>query len=162
MEEFTYDIPKFLQCSFKANGPPDLPCDVPPTSLDCLVPIYVDSWWEQVDLRSHVGKPRDWDEMETFSLYCHSDMVSGRMQSYDHFLNKFQLSQHYNTGTDPQVSSVTLELNRMKQIRESIACGGRILEVKLERLTEKLSDLEERLQDSMQAIEVLMATFREM
>lgn len=77
MEEFTYDIPTFLQAAFKANGPPDLSWHTPTTSPDCLVPAYVDNWWEDQDIRNLVGKPRDWQRIEGMGLVFHSDMVSG-------------------------------------------------------------------------------------
>ncbi|KIJ92472.1 hypothetical protein K443DRAFT_135283 [Laccaria amethystina LaAM-08-1] len=146
IEELVYDVPTFLQASFKANGPPDIPWDVVPTAPDCLVPIYVKSWWDEDDSLNLIGKPRDWKNLETFGLCLHSDM----------------LSKHYNTGTDPQVSSETLELRRMKQLRDSIACGGRILEVELERLTAKLVDLEKRLHNSTTAIHLMSEEFKEM
>jgi hypothetical protein len=77
-------------------------------------------------------------------------------------LISLKLSKHYNTGTDPQVSSETLELRRMKQLCDSIARGGRILEVELERLTAKLIDLEKRLHNSTTAIHLMSEEFKEM
>ena len=53
IENFIYNIPSFLQASFKLNGLPDIPWDVRPTAPDYLVPIYVDSWWDLEDLNGY-------------------------------------------------------------------------------------------------------------
>ena len=76
IENFIYDIPTFLQASFKSNGPPDIPWDVIPTAPDCLVPIYVDSWWDSEDLNGYRGKLRDFEELQSFGLHFHLDMAS--------------------------------------------------------------------------------------
>ena len=76
--------------------------------------------------------------------------------------NLSQVAKHYNTGTDPQLSLATMELGHLKNLRESITRGGKILEAELEWLTEKLIGLEERLKESTTTIMVMEEEFRRM
>ena len=78
IENFVYDIPNFLQESFKVNGPPNILWDISPTAPDNLVPIYVDSWWDSEDLQGYQGKMRDFEELQSFGLHFHMDMASER------------------------------------------------------------------------------------
>ena len=55
-----------------------------------------------------------------------------------------------------------MELGRLKNLRDSITRGGKILEAELERLTEKLVGLEERLKESTMTIMVMEEEFRRM
>ena len=162
VEEFTYQIPSFLQASVKANGPPDIPWDVSPTAPDCVVPIYVDSWWTSESLHNYAGRPRDWNELETLGLHFHSDMVSEYYFLFIKYEVVVWLAKHYNTGTDPQILSVKMELHRLKFLRDSIERGGKILEAEAKCLTERLVDLEEHLCDSAKAIFVMEQQFRDL
>ena len=53
-----------------------------------------------------------------------------------------------------------MELGRLKNLRDSITRDGKILEAKLERLTEKLVGLEEQLKESTLTVMVMEEEFR--
>ena len=55
-----------------------------------------------------------------------------------------------------------MELGRLKNLQDSITRGGKILEAELERLTEKLVSLEERLKESTLTVMVMEEEFRRM
>ena len=76
--------------------------------------------------------------------------------------NPSQVSKHYNTGTDPQFLSATMELGCLKNLQDSITQGGKILEAELQWLTEKLVGLEEWLKESTMTIMVMEEEFHRM
>lgn len=73
----------------------------------------------------------------------------------------FQLKRQFYNASEPELSPMGLELERLKHLRAGILRGAKILEVELERVTKKLIDLEDRLDDSTKAIGVMSHMFRE-
>ncbi|EDR07819.1 uncharacterized protein LACBIDRAFT_327542 [Laccaria bicolor S238N-H82] len=145
IEEFTYDIPMFLQACVKEYGPPDIDWAVVQTAPDCLVPVYLDNWWVEKDIQDRVGGARDWNDLETFGVALHADM----------------LIKNYHTGSELPLPSATLEIERMKNLRASIARGGKTLEAELDRVYDRLHDLEDRLESSTKSIQVMEHEWRD-